>query len=217
MVFFGDSMLETLGRVVVFLLVVLVVLLASLLSLFFVMLRTKRILFPNFVLFIVSLLYEILCRLLSFFRVDPTLIDRVSVEMRNALNYTEFAATDPRERILLLPQCIRSIDCPARLDSLEGICCVECGRCAIGELSARSREIGIMMYISPGGTFTERILTRSKPKAVVGVSCYPNLYEGLLKAKLMGVPAQGVPLSAAGCVKTTVDCEEVMKKCKIRS
>ncbi|HHI30911.1 MAG TPA: DUF116 domain-containing protein [Candidatus Methanoperedenaceae archaeon] len=215
MLFFSNSMLEILGRVVVILIVVLVALLVSLLLLCFVMLRTKRIFFPNFVLFIVSLFYEILCRLLSFFRVDPTLIDRVSVEMRNALNYADFAVTDPRERILLLPQCIRSTDCPAKLNSIDGFHCTECGRCAIGELSALSREAGIKMYTSPGGTFTERILMRSKPKAVVGVSCYPNLYEGLLKAKLMGVPAQGVPLSVSGCVNTTVDCEEIIKKCKI--
>jgi hypothetical protein len=55
----------------------------------------------------------------------------------------------------------------------------------------------------------------SRPKAVVGVACYSNLHEGMLNAKLMGVPAQGVPLTTTGCVNTTVDREEIIRKCKL--
>ena len=211
-------MLETIGKIVILFTIAFVVLLA--LALFFCSftLHTKKIIFPNFVLFIISLLYEPLRRLLSFFRVDPALIDRVSVEIRNALNYPDFAATSMEERVLLLPQCIRSAECPAKLNSVDGIQCMECGKCVIAELSAICKELGIRMYISPGGTFTGRILMHSRPKAkaVVGIACYPNLYEGMLNAKLMGIPAQGVPLTTLGCVNTTVDYEEIINKCKMQ-
>ena len=210
--------LEAIGRIVIIFAISFVVLLA--LALFFCSftLHTKKIIFPNFVLFIISLLYEPLRRLLSFVRVDPALIDRVSVEIRNALNYPDFAATSMEERVLLLPQCIRSAECRAKLNSVDGIHCTECGKCVIGKLSAISKELGIRMYISPGGTFTGRILMHSRPKAkaVVGIACYPNLYEGMLNAKLMGIPAQGVPLTTTGCVNTTVDCEEIINKCKMQ-
>jgi len=209
-------MLEAVGKIAILLALAFVVLLA--LALFFCafIFHTKRIIFPNLVLFMISLLYEPLRRLLSFFRVDPVLIDRVSVEIRNALNYPAFLVTELEDRVLLLPQCIRSTECPAKLSSLDGIKCMECGKCAIGELSVICKELGIRLYISPGGTFTGRIIIHSRPKAVVGVACYPNLYEGMLNAKLMGVPAQGVPLTTVGCVNTTVDCEEIINKCKMQ-
>ena len=207
--------LEAIGRVVLFLAAAFAVLLALALFLCFFIFRTKKILFPNFVLFIIGLLYEPLRRLLSFFRVDPTLIDRVSVEIGNALNYPGFSATQIEERVLLLPQCIRSAECPAKLNSLDGIHCMGCGKCAIAELSAMCEELGVRMYISPGGTFSKRILMLSRPKAIIGVACYPNLHEGRLNTKLAGVPAQGVPLTTTGCVNTTVDIEEIINKCKM--
>lgn len=210
--------LETLGKVVVIAAIAFVVLLAIGLFLSFFIFRTKRVIFPNFLLFIISLLYEPLRRLLSFFRVDPTLIDRVSVEVRNVLNYQAYADTALKDRVLLLPQCIRSTDCPAKLSSLCGIKCMECGRCDIGKLSVICKELGVRLYISPGGTFTMRILmyNRPKPKAVVGVACYPNLHEGMLNANLMGVAAQGVPLTTTGCVNTAVDVDEIITKCKMK-
>jgi len=209
---------EAIGKVIIILAIAFVVLLALALFFCFLTLRTEKIILPNFVLFIITLLYEPLRRLLSFFRVDPALIDRVSVEIRNALNYPDFAATGMEERVLLLPQCIRSTECRAKLNSVDGIHCIECGKCAIAELSAICKKIGLRMYISPGGTFTGRILihSRPKPKAVIGVACYPNLYEGMLNAKLIGVAAQGVPLITPGCVNTTVDCEQIIEKCKLQ-
>ncbi len=207
---------ETLGKVVVLAAIAFVVLLVIALSFCFFIIRTKRIIFPNLVLFIISLLYEPLRRLLSFFRIDPTLIDRVSVEIRNTINYHEFVATDLEERVLLLPQCIRSTDCPAKLNPVDGIHCMDCGKCGIAELNANCKELGVRMYISPGGTFTGRILMHSRAKAAVGVACYPNLHEGMLNAKLMGTPTQGVPLTTYGCVNTTVDIEEILNKCKLK-
>ncbi len=209
--------IEILGRVVVIVAILFLTLLVLALFFCFFIFRTKRIIFPNLVLFIISLLYEPLRRLLSFFRVDPVLIDRVSVEIRNAVNYHDFAVTDLEERVLLLPQCIRSTDCPAKLNSLDGIHCTGCGKCEIAELSAICKDLGIRLYISPGGTFTGRILMRSRPKAVVGVACYPNLHEGMLNTKRMGIPAQGVPLTTYGCVNTTVDIEEIINKCKLQT
>ncbi|MCD6210475.1 MAG: DUF116 domain-containing protein [Methanophagales archaeon] len=209
--------IEALGRIIVIGAIAFAILILIALLFCIFIFRTHRIIFPNLVLFLLSVFEEPLRRLLSFFHVDPTLVDRVSVEIGNAVNYPAFARTKLEERVLLLPQCIRSPDCPAKLSPLEGIKCVECGRCEIAKLSAVCKELGISLYISPGGTFAKRILmyNRGQVKAVVGVACYPNLHEGLLNVKLVGIPAQGVPLKTTGCVNTTVDIHEIIARCKM--
>ena len=209
--------IEALGRIIVIGAIAFAILILIALLFCIFIFRTHRIIFPNLILFLLSVFEEPLRRLLSFFHVDPTLVDRVSVEIGNAVNYPAFARTKLEERVLLLPQCIRSPDCPAKLSPLEGIKCVECGRCEIAKLSAVCKELGISLYISPGGTFAKRILmyNRGQVKAVVGVACYPNLHEGLLNVKLVGIPAQGVPLKTTGCVNTTVDIHEIIARCKM--
>ena len=209
--------IEAIGRIIVIGAIAFAILILIALLFCIFIFHTHRIIFPNLVLFLLSVFEEPLRRLLSFFHVDPTLVDRVSVEIGNAVNYPAFARTKLEERVLLLPQCIRSPDCPAKLSPLEGIKCVECGRCEIAKLSAVCKELGISMYISPGGTFAKRILmyNRGQVKAVVGVACYPNLHEGLLNVKLVGIPAQGVPLKTTGCVNTTVDIHEIIARCKM--
>jgi len=208
-------MFEEIGEIVVLLAIAFAIIIASVLIICYITLQTKKIIFPNFALFITSLLYEPLRWLLSFFRIDPTLIDRVSVEIGNAVNYTEFAATKLEERILILPQCMRSTKCPAKLSSLDGIHCIECCKCAIPELNRICKELGIRVYISPGGTFTGRIVMERRPRAIVGVACYYNLHEGRLNAKRMGLPAQGVPLTTVGCINTVVDLDEIIRRCTL--
>ncbi len=214
-----DPVLETLGRIIVTGIIVFVILILVALIFFVVIFFTRRVILPKIALFMITLMHEPLCRMLSFFGVDPTLVDRVSVEIGNAVNYPAFVSTKLEERALLMPQCVRSIDCPAKLSALEGIKCIECGKCEIAKLSAICRELGISLYISPGGTFTKRIILYSagRIKAVVGVACYPNLYEGMLNVKIAGIPAQGVPLKTTGCMNTTVDTQEIIAKCKMQA
>ncbi len=208
---------EALGRIIVIGALVFVILIIVALLLCIIVFHTHRIILPNIALFMITLLYEPLHRVLSFFHVDPTLVDRVSVEIGNAVNYPAFVTTKREERALLLPQCIRSPECPAKLSPVDGIKCTGCGRCEIARLSAVCKELGIRMYISPGGTFTKRILisNRHRVRAIIGVACYPNLYEGMLNVKLLGIPAQGVPLKTTGCVNTSVDIQEIIAKCKL--
>jgi len=72
--------------------------------------------------------------------------------------------------------------------------------------------LGIRVFVVPGGTFAKRVLISARPRAVVGVACYPNLHEGMLNAKLAGIPAQGVPLKKTGCINTIVDFDELLIK-----
>ncbi len=209
--------LELLGRIIVIGVIIFIILILVALLLFLFIFFTKRVILPKIALFMITMMHEPLRRLLSFFRVDPTLVDRVSVEIGNAVNYPDFVSTKLEERALLIPQCVRSIDCPAKLSSLVGIKCMECGKCEIAKLSAICKELGIRLYITPGGTFSKRILlyNRGQIKAVVGVACYPNLYEGMLNVRLAGIPAQGVPLKTTGCVNTTMDTQEIIARCRM--
>ena len=204
--------LELLGKIFLGMLIAFFTLLIIVLLMGYVALRTGRILFPNFISFMIDLLYEPARRIISFFRIDPELVDRISVELKNCINYADFAAVPPEERVLLLPQCLRSLECPARLNSVDGFHCVECGRCEVARINAVCRRLGIRVFVVPGGTFAKRVLISARPKAVVGVACYPNLHEGMLNAKLAGIPAQGVPLKKTGCINTIVDFDELLMK-----
>ncbi|MDF2954862.1 MAG: putative redox protein with CxxCxxC motif [Candidatus Alkanophagales archaeon MCA70_species_2] len=204
--------LELLGKIFLGLLIVFFTLLTVILLAGYIALRTGRILFPNFISFMIDLLYEPAKRIISFFKIDSELVDRISVELKNCINYADFATVPTEERVLLLPQCMRSLECPAKLSSVDGFHCVECGRCEIARINAACKRLGIRVFVVPGGTFAKRVLISARPRAVVGVACYPNLHEGMLNAKLAGIPAQGVPLKKTGCINTIVDFDELLLK-----
>ncbi|MCW7079219.1 MAG: DUF116 domain-containing protein [Canidatus Methanoxibalbensis ujae] len=203
-------LLDVIGRAVVILAAAVILLMMFALFSCVIVLRYNRALFPDFSLFVLNIFHEPVKRLFALIGYDSEIVDRVSVELANKANMRDFMSVPVSERMLILPQCLRSVHCPAKLDAENGIICAGCGRCDIAKIIAICRKLHIEVYISPGGTFTKRIIMRRK-KAVVGVACYPNLYEGAMYVKIAGIPAQGVPLKSAGCVGTHVECDEILK------
>ena len=106
-----------------------------------------------------------------------------------------------------MPQCVRSTECPAKLTP-EGIKCVNCGRCKVGEAKKYAESLGYRFFIVPGSSFIKRIIKKYRPRAIVGVGCHMEIKEGLDLCHRHGIPARGVPLSTAGCVATTLDWEQ---------
>ncbi|HID74030.1 MAG TPA: DUF116 domain-containing protein [Thermoplasmata archaeon] len=201
------------GRILALIFVVISLTLLFALALGYRAYRRGKVLFPRPILLLIDVFYGPLKRLFRIFRRDPRLVDDISIVLRNHVNYDDYAAVPPKDRVVLVPQCLRHTRCPAPMSSEDGFTCRVCGMCVIAKIYKVGDAIGTEVYIAPGGRFAKRILMRSKhagKRAVLGVACHTDLYEGMLASKIGGIPAQGVPLTTEGCVSTQVDIDRVI-------
>ena len=137
--------------------------------------------------------------------VDEKELFQLYVKTKNTASKEMFAAIPYRERILLLPQCLRSRECPAKLGEY-GYECQECGKCNIKEVIHMAKTLGYKdAFILPGGSIAKKILLKVKPKACLGVACFKELVLGSFLCEKLGVIVQGVALLRDGCVNTLVD------------
>ncbi len=137
--------------------------------------------------------------------VDEKELFQLYVKTKNKASRLKFAATPYSERILLLPQCLRSTECPAELKEY-GYECQECGKCRIEEVIQEAKRLGYKdVFILPGGSIVKRILSREKPNACLGVACLKELMLGSFICEKFGVAGQGIALLKDGCVNTEVD------------
>lgn len=169
--------------------------------------RTGNFFAARIILFGTTLLESVIKSLFWIARADDSIVDDVGVRLRNYVNRKEFLKTPIDRRFIFMPQCVRSIECPAKLTP-EGIKCINCGRCNVGEAKKMAEGLGYKFFIVPGSSFIKRIIKKYKPKAVVGVGCQMEIKEGLDLCHSHAIPAQGVPLLKSGCVATTLDWEQ---------
>ncbi|NPV49904.1 MAG: DUF116 domain-containing protein [Candidatus Methanofastidiosum sp.] len=202
---------EILGMILTafFLIVVFILLIAILLILYSV--KTKKVLFPGFILFVLDFLYYPLKILTEKIGLKKGYIDMISNDMRNFINYKELSKIPFEDRILLLPQCLRKIDCPAILDSMCGFKCKNCGRCGIGDLICFCEERNIRVFIVPGGSFVKKVIKLTRPKAIIGVGCHIELREASLVLDYLKIPGRGINLEKDGCIETKVSYEKIKK------
>lgn len=175
-----------------------------------ILVKKNRLLFPRVLLFTVDTFYLQLKGVAHLFGMSPSIVDQIGIEVRNNLNLNRFSNIKGKDRILVVPQCLRSIKCPARLDSSVGVACKGCGMCVIKDVKAEADRLGYGFYIVPGGSFVERIVKRIRPRAALGVACYKDLnigMHGLSKSRCL---VMGVPLVKDGCVETNVDISELI-------
>jgi hypothetical protein len=141
---------------------------------------------------------------------------RLYVESKNRSLIESYASTPYKERILLLPQCLRAKDCPAELGKY-GYECQGCGRCAIKTIRQTAEKLGYKgTFILPGGSLAQKILLELKPKASLGVACSKELVLGSFLCEKMGVVGQGVELLKDGCINTLVDLKTLNAALKVR-
>jgi hypothetical protein len=202
---------EILGMILTafFLIVGLILLVAILLILYSV--KTKKVLFPGFILFVLDFLYYPLKILTERIGLKKGYIDMISNDMRNFINYKELSKIPFEDRILLLPQCLRKRDCPAILDSIIGFKCKNCGRCEVGDLISFCDERNIKVFIVPGGSFVKKVIKLSRPKAIIGVGCHIELREASLVLDYLKIPGRGINLEKDGCIETKVNYEKIKK------
>ncbi|WP_455645183.1 DUF116 domain-containing protein [Methanosphaera sp.] len=145
--------------------------------------------------------------ILEKFQFDDLIIDRISIDLRNKLNEKRFKELDAKDVIMVLPHCLRAMNCPAKLDH-SGLECINCGKCSIGVFKEISDKKGIGMYIVPGSTFIKHVIKLRKFKGVIGVACPLDLNHAM--TALSNYVVQGVYLLNDGCINTLVNEEEVI-------
>ncbi|WP_348304713.1 DUF116 domain-containing protein [Methanothrix sp.] len=168
--------------------------------------KTGNFFAARYMLLGIMLLEDVIKALFWVARADDSMVDDVGVRLRNYINEKKFLNTPYEKRFIFIPQCLRSVQCPAKLTP-EGIMCVNCGRCEIGEAKKYAESLGYKFFIVPGSSFIKRIIKKYRPGAIVGVGCSMEIKEGLDLCHRHGIPARGVPLLTSGCVATSIDWE----------
>lgn len=198
------SIYTVIGQSVVYILIFLFIaaVLASVLIAYSI--KTERFIFPNFILFNITLLENLLKAFFRLARMDDDIVDEVGIRLKNKISLKKFRNTPNNSRIIFLPQCLRGVDCPSKLSS-EGMECVNCGGCEIGNAKKRAEEKGYRVYIVPGSSFITRIVRKHKPEAILGVGCMPEIKAGLEMCEKLNLFGVGLTLDKAGCVSTVLD------------
>jgi uncharacterized protein len=166
--------------------------------------KTGHFFAARLMLISISLLESVIKALFLLARADDSIVDDVGVRLRNYINRKKFLCIPHDRRFIFIPQCVRSVECPAKLTP-EGIECVGCGRCNVGEAKKFAEGLGYRFFVVSGSSFIKRIIKKYRPEAIIGVGCQLEIKEGLDLCHSHDIPAIGIPLSRAGCVSTTLD------------
>ncbi len=205
---------QILGQIVFILGISIILLLLTALVLGKLLLRQDRLIFPKLLLFTIDVFYGFFKKFSENIGLSEGIVDQIGVEVRNRINKKSFAKIDPKDKILILPHCLRHGECEAKLEP-SGLKCTGCNRCVIGILKGKAENIGYKVFIIPGSTFLKKIVEENNFKAVLGVACYQDLNLGMMK--LSNFSCQGVPLLKDGCINTKVDSKAVLDKIGIKT
>ncbi len=177
----------------------------------------KRDLFPRFSLGVLNLFYHPAKLLLSYLHINHIIVDEIGIALMNSIYRSAYERTPVNNRILFLPQCLRSLECPAKTSPKDGILCRACGNCGIAELKELCDELGVAICIAPGGEFVKRAISERKPRAALGVACQHDLYEVMRYVTSRGIPMIGIVLTRSGCVSTDVNWDDVKRAIRLRA
>lgn len=199
-----DSVFIIIGKTVIYGASVLLILavLGSLLIAY--SLKTERFIFPNFMLFSITVLETIVKALFRLVGVDDNIVDDVGIALKNKISIRKFRETPINKRLIFLPQCLRAADCPSKL-SQEGMKCIDCGHCEVGHAVKSAESIGYKVFIVPGSSFIKRLVRKHKPNAILGVGCITEIKAGLEMCEKLNLFGVGLVLDRAGCVSTVLN------------
>ena len=130
------------------------------------------------------------------------------IKIHNAMNANAFSLVPLAQRAIFVPQCLRSAKCPAHLTP-EGLKCVNCGQCTVGEAEILLEKLGYRIFVIPGSSFIKRMVKKYHPKAIVGVGCLTEVKEGIDMADKIGLISMGVVTIKEGCVETLVNWQDI--------
>jgi hypothetical protein len=198
-----ESLFRVIGEAVVYfaLFFLIVAVLGSLLIVY--SFKTERFVFPNFMLFSITLLENVVKALFRFVKMDDSIVDIVGISLKNKISLRKFRETPVDKRMIFFPQCLRAVTCSSKL-SQEGMQCTNCG-CELGKAKKNAEDIGYKVFIVPGSSFIKRLVRKHKPEAILGVGCMTEVKAGLEMCERLNLSGVGIVLEKAGCVSTVLD------------
>jgi uncharacterized protein len=170
--------------------------------------KTGNILFPNLMVTGIVFFESPIRVILRALRVDDTRMDLLAIKLKNQAIYPTFRKVPFNKRAIFLPQCLRSVTCPATLTP-EGIKCRSCGACGISDARKEAEKLGYMFFVVPGSSFIMRMMQKYKPEAIIGVGCIYEVRDGQDMMHRHQIPAIGVMLNSSGCVSTQLDWDKL--------
>lgn len=134
------------------------------------------------------------------------------IRQMNGESQEAFQQTPPEERIVLVPQCLRELDCKAPLGE-HGYVCQHCTlECQVHQITSAAKKLNYKgVYILPGGSMAQKIIDFSQPHAILGIACEKEALLGGLLLKKLGLVGRGILLFRDGCVNTLVKIADVLK------
>ena len=140
---------------------------------------------------------------------DPRILDTWMVSLKNIAHNGSFLESS--KRIMFVPHCMRSLDCPAPSTRL-GIQCINCGKCDVGKLKEKAESEGYDFFIVTGSSFVERILRGQKTDGVFVVACNYEINKGMRSLRSTNIPIVGFSLLNDGCFNTCLNYDEMLIK-----
>ncbi len=133
------------------------------------------------------------------------------IELNNAVWTPYFPHIARRQRLLLLPFCLRKQPgCPADHDEL-GLICRGCGQCSIPRLSAEADALDMPVLVAESSSAVADWVEQGEIQAVVGVSCLESLEKSFPAMLRSAVPGIAVPLLRDGCKDTVFDPDDLKR------
>ncbi|ABR55065.1 protein of unknown function DUF116 [Methanococcus vannielii SB] len=210
MVLSNINIFEYLGIILVLLILTIILLATTAVVLGYYLIKKNKILFPKLSLYITNNFYSILLKIFLLVGTEDTFY-KVASEFYNRYYCESFKKA--KNKILILPHCLRDLKCPGKL-GVDGIECLFCSKCPVGEIIKVAKENGYEVYIVPGSTFLKRLVKEKNPDGVFAVACYNDLFHGMNSLSRKNIPIQGQLLMKDGCILTLVDVEELINRLK---
>lgn len=134
------------------------------------------------------------------------------VEVSNAMTRARFRRKSFRRRgpvLVLLPRCIQRPECPQAIAEDVGNC-RRCGQCVTGDILALGESYqDVVMAVLTGGSLAPGVVKRLKPRAVVGVACERELFDGIAAVGAMPIIGVSNQRPMGPCRGTTVEMAEL--------
>lgn len=203
------SFFSLLGVIFVIIIIVFGILLLIAIILVYSIVKRKKILFPRATLFLLDTLYYPLKRLVVSINLDESIVDKIEIDIRNKILKEEYFSSNIKNRIVVFPYCLRSIECKAQVSPELGVNCIKCGKCKIGDFKEICDSNSIKVFIAPGGSFVKRVLKKHPKSSVLLVACHVELNEMMRILSSKEIPQYGILLRKTGCIETDVDMDLV--------
>ena len=73
-----------------------------------ILIKQERLIFPRLLLFTIDVFYGLFKKFAGNVGLDEKIVDQMGVEVRNKVNEKAFGQIDNKDKILILPHCLRN-------------------------------------------------------------------------------------------------------------